>query len=293
MWPTQSKNSRNSTKFADKDIVTCTINEPIFPLEFNWREFFGIEQRECARFYDQSSGRFLQIDPEPGNGHDPLSVINRYIYARNFPTVFTDRTGMDFWHDLFIGALGVTAVLITGGLIGGLGWGAVTGALSAVGSALTGSALISGGGALAMCAATGRWDKFGDYFASFLRITATVSLGYLAVGGVIGSFEGGLTHIGGNGIIGYAGWSGSGGYGWMTQGASAIGYGNIPLVHETTHALINMGVQIVTSQAMHAGENVDDASKASWSVYEFLGFLGSPFFYGSPGLGHNFPLEPN
>ena len=86
--------------------MTATANPPYFPLEFNCREFFGFDPRECARFLDASTGRFLQQDPEPGKIMNPIGVINKYIYAANNPIMFTDPTGKIFGIDdlIFIAA---------------------------------------------------------------------------------------------------------------------------------------------------------------------------------------------
>jgi RHS repeat-associated protein len=46
-----------------------------------------------ARYYDPGVGRFLQVDPDPGKRVSPISVINRYIYAANGPTIFSDPSG--------------------------------------------------------------------------------------------------------------------------------------------------------------------------------------------------------
>jgi len=45
-----------------------------------------------ARWYDPSVGRFLNRDPLPGSRHNPLT-LNRYTYALNNPTRFTDPNG--------------------------------------------------------------------------------------------------------------------------------------------------------------------------------------------------------
>jgi RHS repeat-associated protein len=45
-----------------------------------------------ARYYDPSLGRFLSPDPLPGKIDDP-QTLNRYVYARNAPTRYTDPFG--------------------------------------------------------------------------------------------------------------------------------------------------------------------------------------------------------
>jgi RHS repeat-associated protein len=47
-----------------------------------------------TRFYDPTIGRFVQQDPSAGSLSDPLS-LNRYAYAEDNPTTFSDPTGYD------------------------------------------------------------------------------------------------------------------------------------------------------------------------------------------------------
>jgi len=46
-----------------------------------------------ARYYDPSTGRFMQKDPIPGDIRVPQTVINQFIYAGNNPVMFTDPSG--------------------------------------------------------------------------------------------------------------------------------------------------------------------------------------------------------
>jgi len=46
-----------------------------------------------ARYYDPSTGVFLQRDPYPLASNNPLTV-NRYVYANNSPTTMVDPSGM-------------------------------------------------------------------------------------------------------------------------------------------------------------------------------------------------------
>jgi len=48
-----------------------------------------------ARYYDSSIGRFLQTDPHPGSKINPLSHINKYVYAMNNPLSLTDPRGQE------------------------------------------------------------------------------------------------------------------------------------------------------------------------------------------------------
>ncbi|GBR73871.1 protein Rhs family, partial [Candidatus Termititenax aidoneus] len=54
-----------------------------------------------ARWYDAEVGRFISEDPAAANPNDPLS-INRYIYCRNNPLIYTDPTGEIFGIDDFV-----------------------------------------------------------------------------------------------------------------------------------------------------------------------------------------------
>ncbi|WP_413942693.1 RHS repeat-associated core domain-containing protein [Bdellovibrio sp. HCB-162] len=55
-----------------------------------------------ARYYDMSTGRFLQEDPHPGSIDSPITVVNKYSYAGNNPVMFNDPSGRIFgWDDFF------------------------------------------------------------------------------------------------------------------------------------------------------------------------------------------------
>lgn len=108
-----------------------------------------------ARFYDPSTGRFLQSDPHPGNVMSPIGLINKYIYAANNPLIFTDPTGQDnFWNGLgqalsvvagavaaFYGGAAIAALLglagTAGAIVGGLTGAFIGGAVTAGGFALS------------------------------------------------------------------------------------------------------------------------------------------------------------
>ena len=65
-----------------------------------------------ARYYDPTLGRFISQDPFPGYDRDPITR-NLYIYSRNNPLRFTDRTGLD-WADDFTDSGGGTDVTDSG-----------------------------------------------------------------------------------------------------------------------------------------------------------------------------------
>lgn len=45
-------------------------------------------------------GRFLQVDPDPGNVMNPITVISKYSYVGNSPTTNLDPTGKSFFDDI-------------------------------------------------------------------------------------------------------------------------------------------------------------------------------------------------
>jgi RHS repeat-associated protein len=79
---------------ADGEDITATA--PI-------AQSFGFTGRELdvetglmfyrARYYDPELGRFLQQDPDPGMRIRPLSIVNKYTYTLNHPTIETDPSG--------------------------------------------------------------------------------------------------------------------------------------------------------------------------------------------------------
>ena len=65
-----------------------------------------------ARYYDQSVGRFVSTDPEPGSIFDPPS-LHRYLYAKADPIQNHDPSGR-FSVAQQIGALAVQSILVFG-----------------------------------------------------------------------------------------------------------------------------------------------------------------------------------
>jgi RHS repeat-associated protein len=61
-----------------------------------------------ARFYDPNIGRFLQVDPDAGILSNPITHINKYIYAGNNPINLIDPSGKDFWGDTWDSAHSLT-----------------------------------------------------------------------------------------------------------------------------------------------------------------------------------------
>ncbi|MEK6627649.1 MAG: RHS repeat-associated core domain-containing protein, partial [Bdellovibrionota bacterium] len=54
-----------------------------------------------ARYYDPSTGRFLQQDPDPGKLTNPNTFLSKYIYAGNSPVMLSDPSGLSWLSDVF------------------------------------------------------------------------------------------------------------------------------------------------------------------------------------------------
>lgn len=63
--------------------------------------FTQVESKDfCSRYYDPSTGRFLQQDPDPGKLASPNTFLSKYIYGANNPVMFSDPSGRSFWENL-------------------------------------------------------------------------------------------------------------------------------------------------------------------------------------------------
>ncbi|WP_413584447.1 RHS repeat-associated core domain-containing protein [Bdellovibrio sp. HCB274] len=142
-----------------------------------------------ARYYDPQIGRFIQVDPYAGNMAHPSSVVNKYIYGANRPTVFTDPSGR--W--IFVG-------ILIAGLIGGI-VGGINAKDGEFWQGFGNGALIGMGGAAATIATAGLFTYVGG-----------VGLGLnVAAGSGWGMFFGALGGAVGNGLFAKAmGASGTG-----------------------------------------------------------------------------------
>ncbi len=186
----------------------CTIH-PIFPLEFTWREFFGIEQPKCPRHLDPGTGRFLQSDPNPGKVQTPITIINRYAYAGNNPILFKDPSGAIFGIDdlIFIAVASLIETALTNNVKGGnfltelVDAIAINTVLSFVGAAFGGSQL---GGSTA-------WADVGS--AALKGVTSGLTSDAITGAGLVAAHNGwagadtvsfGLDLAGGAGYAGYA-----------------------------------------------------------------------------------------
>ena len=222
-----------------------------------------------ARYYDPSSGRFLQKDIFVGKLNIPITHVNKYAYTANNPISFNDPSGMswlsDFWgganewaKDLVIAAACVAIIYCTGGV--GVG---IVQALAAVGSA-------AGGAAVAAMAVASRqggnfWTNAENAFHANFRTSAT----FLALSAVAAAaFGGGVVAAGGNGLNGFVQskdsfWLG-GNVGDLTIGSSAIFNGTGSLAgHSMGHTLQFIGLSFITG----------DTAKA-WTSYLGAGIVG-------------------
>ncbi len=65
-----------------------------------------------ARYYDASTGRFLQVDPDPGKRAIPSTHVNKYIYVGNNPHNNVDPEGKwSVGHIIALAVISVVAVV--------------------------------------------------------------------------------------------------------------------------------------------------------------------------------------
>ena len=162
----------------------------------------ALKQTRVA-YYDPNTGRFLQLDPEPGKLNIPESILNRSLYTANNPMNLSDPSGKSFIGDLFAGLAGAVAAFFAAPfVIGLLGVANIAGTGGAILSVITGIA----GGALAGGLAGGIVGGFDSLFAG-----EGFAKGFWH-GAVIGAVTGGIT----GGFVGYGAWIGA-------QGISVAG----------------------------------------------------------------------
>ena len=78
---------------SGNDITSAPELAPYFAFTGReWDEETGLYYYR-ARYYSPEMGRFLQVDPDPGRTKTVISVVNRYIYARNNSLCYLDPTG--------------------------------------------------------------------------------------------------------------------------------------------------------------------------------------------------------
>ena len=99
------------------ELASCTSTQTtptVNPFLFNAQQFDQAsgDYYLRARYYDQTSGRFVSQDSFEGRGEDPVT-LHRYLYASNNPISFIDPGGQELT-EVMLG-LAVVAILATAG----------------------------------------------------------------------------------------------------------------------------------------------------------------------------------
>ena len=160
-----------------------------------------------ARYYDSSTGRFLQKDPEPGKLILPVTTINSYAYVANNPLSITDPTGKGFLGKLaVVVGSGIAAAFAATVIIGLLGIPALGPVLGGVLGVVVGSLAGAFAGAFTGAIIGGIVGAIDED----MTVSEGISMGWktgretgLVTGGVIGASVGvGLSKFGteGDGI---------------------------------------------------------------------------------------------
>ncbi|MBK9293564.1 MAG: hypothetical protein IPM57_03830 [Oligoflexia bacterium] len=130
-----------------------------------------------ARYYDPQIGRFLQEDPDPGKMENSATVINKFNYAQNRPSYYTDPSGKLVWF------LAIPLIMGASGAIAGGIWAAVMGQniWEGIAAGAFGGLLIGAGAAIGIAFAGGA--------AAIGTVAGTVlgGLGAGIVGGAVGA----------------------------------------------------------------------------------------------------------
>jgi RHS repeat-associated protein len=71
-----------------------------------------------ARYYDPSTGRFLQQDPDPGKLINPSTIITKYLYGLNNPIMFSDPTGRFIFLAIFLSSYFIESAIVAS-VVGG------------------------------------------------------------------------------------------------------------------------------------------------------------------------------
>ena len=187
-----------------------------------------------ARYMIPEIGRFIQEDPHPGDLRNPITAINKYVYAGNNPVMNVDPDGEFFFTAMLIGAVigGIAAEASGGNFIDGAFMGAVAGAAIYAGAVVGATASASASFHATAYLGTGFWGSIGTSIASYgAGVLAGGTVG-AATGALVGgsfnvlsgrgSFKDGFNQGGG---IGYAAGSLGGAYGAYSfnQGYTNLG----------------------------------------------------------------------
>ena len=202
-----------------------------------------------ARYYSPELGRFLTTDQNPGRIKNPITYINKYIYAGNNPIMHSDPFGQSFlglssdtWTDIGFASVAFMAIVLSGGT--------AAAALYAIGSAAIGSYAVAGAMSYGQ---TGSFTQnLGKNFHTPFRITmafltvSAIASGISAGTGVWGSNPSSDFYAGGTGTQGYVGSNSGNAYargpGFAGSGTGAwVGGPNPPILHEWGHSLQFIG----------------------------------------------------
>jgi RHS repeat-associated protein len=198
---------------SGNDISTNPVVEPYFTYTGReWDAESGLYYYR-ARYYSPEIGRFISADSHPGVMSNPLTIINKYVYAGNNPIMNVDPNGKFFFTAILIGALvgGTIAELSGGNFIDGAFLGAViTGAVIA-GAYVGGTASASALGQATSVLGTGFWGSLGSsIYAGGVGFLAGATAGAVvgaAMGGIynqlsgLGSFMDGFEQGGRIGLV--------------------------------------------------------------------------------------------
>jgi RHS repeat-associated protein len=102
---------------------TIKENENVKTLYAFANSFYDSESKlyhNSLRYYDPATGRFIQVDPDPGHITNPKTVINKYIYSLNNPKNFRDPSGANIFED-FVNGLANSVVAVVNGLVNSIG----------------------------------------------------------------------------------------------------------------------------------------------------------------------------
>ena len=100
--------------FGEMASRTPSTGGTVNPFLFNAQQFDQAsgDYYLRARYYDQTSGRFVSQDSFEGRGEDPVT-LHRYLYASNNPISFIDPGGQELT-EVMLG-LAIVAILATAG----------------------------------------------------------------------------------------------------------------------------------------------------------------------------------
>ena len=157
-----------------------------------------------ARYYDASTGRFLQTDPDPGKLSNPDTLLSKYVYTANNPIMFTDPSGRIFGIFLSTAIFGIFGkdsqqlafkvliaglAMVAGVYTGGAAAGFIGFSAGSVGAAITGTlAGAAGGGLLGAIAFPAAGVGNSEQGFIFGAVFGAIG-GFLAGSGYVGNYE--------------------------------------------------------------------------------------------------------